>query len=436
MRKRKVNITVPMVIVLFICAFLYPHILAWASGSINNVTIEAYDNYTNGARLLDPSALKPGEIFWAKVMVSGGDLQGVDIFLKYDPTVLEAKDARVGVINGVTLFDPAGAGNINNNDGWVKCVAANSSGRDYAMAPILNVEFKIKDNASRAGKVWWDGAVGGSTVAIDSAKNPISLPQVYSLYVMAPRPSITVGSNYPAGAGAAVSGNIIAIFSPVVKNSNQVAVELAHDGIVDTVFGTVNGNILIVQYSGLAYNSSYSVTIPAGSVLSEVYNSANESISWDFTTTQAIAGNTICLEGLPSGSYGGVKVRVLDSQGTEVAAITSKADGSYDLAGISPGTYTLEFSADRHLEKKIDNVIFKEGGIAEIGAVTLLTGDANNDDMVGGLDFSTLLAAWNKHSGEAGYGDSCDFNGDGQIGGLDFSLMLANWNKKGASWQQ
>ncbi|MCL6557477.1 MAG: carboxypeptidase regulatory-like domain-containing protein [Firmicutes bacterium] len=435
MRKRRINITVPVVIVLFTCAFFTCNNFTWASGSINDVAIGAYDNYTDGARLLDPSSLKPGEIFWAKVMVSGGDLQGVDIFLKYDPTVLEAKDARAGVINEIVLFDPAGAGNINNNEGWVKCVAANGSGSNYTKASILNVEFKIKDNASGPGKIWWDGAVGGSTLVIDSAKNPVNLPPVYPLYVMAPRPSIATGSNFPAGTGAAVSGNIIATFTPAVKNSNKVPVELAHDGMVETVYGTLNGNILIAPYAGLAFNTVYSVTIPAGSVSSEVYNSLNESISWSITTARPPAVNTVYLEGLPSGSYGGVAVRVLDSLGDEVATTTSKADGSYDLTGISPGTYTFEFSAAGHLKKKVEGVTVQEGGIFEIGAITLLTGDANNDDMVGGLDFSDLLAAWNKISGQAGYSDSCDFNGDGRVGGLDFSLMLANWNKKGASRQ-
>ncbi|MDF9406775.1 dockerin type I domain-containing protein [Pelotomaculum isophthalicicum JI] len=58
-----------------------------------------------------------------------------------------------------------------------------------------------------------------------------------------------------------------------------------------------------------------------------------------------------------------------------------------------------------------------------------IIGDVNGDGMVGGLDFSALLAAWNKKEGESGYNNLCDFNGDKTTGGLDFSIMLQNWNK-------
>jgi hypothetical protein len=50
------------------------------------------------------------------------------------------------------------------------------------------------------------------------------------------------------------------------------------------------------------------------------------------------------------------------------------------------------------------------------------TGDFNDDGVVNGADFGSILAAWGPCAG-------CpeDLNGDGQVGGADVGLLLSVW---------
>lgn len=54
-----------------------------------------------------------------------------------------------------------------------------------------------------------------------------------------------------------------------------------------------------------------------------------------------------------------------------------------------------------------------------------LPGDANEDGLVDGADFNTLLSNWGAGSGGC-WGDG-DFDYDGNIDGSDFNLLLSNW---------
>ncbi len=53
--------------------------------------------------------------------------------------------------------------------------------------------------------------------------------------------------------------------------------------------------------------------------------------------------------------------------------------------------------------------------------------DYNDDGLVGGADFSQLIAAYGSISGEPEYDADIDADGDGQIGGLEFALTLGSY---------
>ena len=58
-----------------------------------------------------------------------------------------------------------------------------------------------------------------------------------------------------------------------------------------------------------------------------------------------ITGRVICEKGGTSAPIEGVTVRVLSSNNQEVASTTTEADGSYNIPGLNPGTYTVEVVA-------------------------------------------------------------------------------------------
>ncbi len=57
----------------------------------------------------------------------------------------------------------------------------------------------------------------------------------------------------------------------------------------------------------------------------------------------------------------------------------------------------------------------------------LREGDANNDDVIQGADFSILAAAFGACSSDATFDARADFNGDGCVNGADFSLLVTNY---------
>lgn len=93
----------------------------------------------------------------------------------------------------------------------------------------------------------------------------------------------------PAGSGAAVSGSLRATFDLAVQAVDPQGVPFVlacADGAGITVYGQVDGSALTVTapYSSLACNTAYTVTIPAGSVVSVIYATYNDEESWSFTT--------------------------------------------------------------------------------------------------------------------------------------------------------
>ncbi|MCL6557478.1 MAG: chitobiase/beta-hexosaminidase C-terminal domain-containing protein [Firmicutes bacterium] len=153
------------------------------------------------------------------------------------------------------------------------------------------------------------------------------------------------------------------------------------------------------------------------------------------TVTVSAAGGTVKGSVVPQGlsaGYAGITV-ILRSGAQEVKSVTTSADGSYQMDNVPAGNYTVLIKCAKYLSYEVTGVAVATGSTVNLNRVDLLVGDANGDDMIGGLDFSELLSAWNKNEGDSGYKQLCDFNGDKSIGGLDFSLLLQNWNKKGAT---
>ena len=104
----------------------------------------------------------------------------------------------------------------------------------------------------------------------------------------------------------------------------------------------------------------------------------------------------MCVGGLPSGDY------------------VWRAKGPQYLA--NAGTITLAGDPTTNLE---------------VGF--MLTGDANNDNLVSAVDFIILKNSFGKSSGDPGYDARADFNGDNIINSQDFILLKNNFGFSGAA---
>jgi len=148
---------------------------------------------------------------------------------------------------------------------------ANPANNTTAIPVGSSIAITFSENIQEGGNY------GGITLK-DSLGNMAMLNKSISGNTLTINPGYNLNYSMPAP----VSGSIIVVFDTTapVQDAVHVAVLLNND----TLYGSVSGNVLTVPYSGLSNNTVYTVTIPAGSVISSFYGTTNDPISWKFTT--------------------------------------------------------------------------------------------------------------------------------------------------------
>ena len=107
------------------------------------------------------------------------------------------------------------------------------------------------------------------------------------------------------------------------------------------------------------------------------------------------------------------------------------ADGSFDVRGITPGTYKLAAKGYKWLRSVIPLTV-GQTPLSDV-PIALLGGDANGDNACDATDFGIFLSAYNSVANipGSGYDLRADFNDDGSVDATDFGLFVGNYNKQG-----
>ncbi|NBT26443.1 MAG: hypothetical protein EBT09_07835, partial [Actinobacteria bacterium] len=112
----------------------------------------------------------------------------------------------------------------------------------------------------------------------------------------------------------------------------------------------------------------------------------------------------------------------------------ANANATVTLTDLDPGTYDVLLKGDTSLTIRARSVTLLPGpNTAAAGTVTLLEGDANDDDRINIVDFAALSSTYATKvtpSGD-GTGVSADFNRSGYIDAFDFSLLARNYAVSG-----
>lgn len=107
---------------------------------------------------------------------------------------------------------------------------------------------------------------------------------------------------------------------------------------------------------------------------------------------------------------------------------TTDESGQFSVPGITPGTYDIGVKGWLTVSRLAPGLVIVPGDNShDFG--TLLAGDANDDDYIGGADYSLLFTYYGQSTPEAL--QHCDFNNDGYVGGADYSLLYTNFGAVG-----
>jgi|GEM_PF-3555404 len=131
-----------------------------------------------------------------------------------------------------------------------------------------------------------------------------------------------------------------------------------------------------------------------------------------------------------------LEVKLIDSHGNEVAThngpltfdnVLKNWVGTVDIGHTAAGFYTVKIKTDNYLRKQLSTVVHvTDGSSIPVAPITLLTGDANNDNVIDIQDYNFLMNCY----GQKQFADNCaspfaaDFNDDGKIDGVDYNLFI------------
>ena len=133
----------------------------------------------------------------------------------------------------------------------------------------------------------------------------------------------------------------------------------------------------------------------------------------------------------PGGQTINLTFRDTDDNGSFTRTVTLASNSSFTLPNVPAGTYYLAVKGRIWLQKVVP-LDAPDNGTPTI-SVSLLTGDANNDNSVDSTDFGILIGAYGGDASisGSGYDIRADFNCDGSVDSTDFGLLIGNFNSMG-----
>lgn len=191
--------------------------------------------------------------------------------------------------------------------------------------------------------------------------------------------------------------------------------------------------------------------------------SASPSISnSQVTPTITSSGNvtnfsvTICLHGLgncgdnvsnsggnaaPSHTQRNVTVKIFDTNNNQVSqgqgtisynAAAKNFQGAVSVSGLPAGIYLASVKVDGFLGKSLSGILpITPGQSVSLPALSLTTGDINNDNQLDILDYNALISCFNsKQTGASctnapsATSPGADIDDNGSVGGSDYNLFL------------
>lgn len=166
----------------------------------------------------------------------------------------------------------------------------------------------------------------------------------------------------------------------------------------------------------------------------------------DFSDAQLVLGPTlgfsVVLQGRPldnqtTQAFLGIAAGQATTRPTYLLSfmVNIPASGSFDgisLSGLDTGTtYTAYLKGEAQIATSSSFVV--KATPTNLGALNLITGDVNEDNVIDILDYNLVKAAIGTSPSSANWNDLYDFNLDNVVNSWDLNIVLSNMGKTGAS---
>jgi hypothetical protein len=112
---------------------------------------------------------------------------------------------------------------------------------------------------------------------------------------------------------------------------------------------------------------------------------------------------------------------------------TTDASGFFTapVSGLPSGTYNWRVKGPKFLADA-GSLVLSGAPVTSAEMGLMKAGDADNDNLVGTIDFSILRNSYGKTAGDPGYDDRADFDGNDTVNITDFNLLRGNFGQGGA----
>ncbi|MDI6780701.1 MAG: carboxypeptidase regulatory-like domain-containing protein [bacterium] len=272
----------------------------------------------------------------------------------------------------------------------------------------------------------------GSVFPVDIVAKNVTDLTIAELHLLFDPQRLQVMDSDSIADGIQINGSTF--FGDIIKNTadnSKGLIQFTSHLLVGTA--TANGTIATIFFKSTGNGTS---TI--GFSLNTANNQETKLINNHAAIPFTMATATVTATGGWNGNISGF-VGILDEGNlsftdqitvtlSDIATVTTNMSGYFFFSGIAPGTYTLtaDIPGSSYATK---TVILLENEQINIGTISLLAGDANNDRAVNSYDLLVLRNAFGSMKGASNWNPMADFRPDGYINAYDLLTLRHNFGK-------
>ena len=123
--------------------------------------------------------------------------------------------------------------------------------------------------------------------------------------------------------------------------------------------------------------------------------------------------------------YSGVKIQVNDR------VVISETQGNFILDDLSDGDYSLLFTREGYLKKRLKQVHVTDGGVVNLDPVTLVAGDITGDNKISLDDLLVLANSFRTEAGETFWNQKADIDHSQTVDIFDLTYLARNYGQVG-----